>query len=89
MVGKPVSIQFHAQRLEDFPASSEVFMSITNTNKMIDKNCISYTVQPVPAPFSTKALINNNNNEGGNSQNDTLFNLGKAISGAPICTGKK
>lgn len=35
-----------------------------------------YTVQPVPGPFSTKALNNNNNKEGGKSQNDTLFNLG-------------
>lgn len=56
---------------------------------MINNNCIFHTVQPVPAPFSTRALISNNNNEGGNNQNDTLFNLGKAISGAPQCTGKK
>ena len=48
-----------------------------------------YTVQPVPGPFSTKALNNNNNKEGGKSQNDTLFNLGNAISGAPQCIGKK
>ena len=30
----------------------------------------------IPAPFSTNALISNNNNEGGNSQNDTLFSRG-------------
>ena len=48
-----------------------------------------YTVHPVPAPFSTKALSNNKINEGGNNQKDILFNLGKAISGAPTCTGKK
>lgn len=64
-------------------------MSITNTNKMIDKNCISYTVHPVPAPFSTSALNNNNSNEGGNNQKETLFNRGNAISGAPQCIGKK
>ena len=47
------------------------------------------TVHPVPAPFSTKELIRSNNNEGGSNQNDTLFNLGKAISGAPQWIGKK
>jgi hypothetical protein len=35
-----------------------------------------YTVQPVPAPFSTKALNKSNNKEGGNNQNDTLFKRG-------------
>ena len=45
--------------------------------------------EKVPAPFSTNALISNNNNEGGNNQNDTLFSRGKAISTAPQCTGKK
>ena len=48
-----------------------------------------YTVQPVPAPFSTNALNRSSNNDGGNSQNETLFNRGNAISGAPICKGKK
>ena len=48
-----------------------------------------HTVQPVPAPFSTKELNRSNNNEGGNNQNDTLFKRGKAISAAPQCTGKK
>ena len=44
---------------------------------MIGSNSISFhTVHPVPAPFSTKALNNNNTNEGGNNQNDILFNLG-------------
>ena len=78
------SIQFHAINwLEEFPASSEVFISIPNTNKMIEKNSISHTVQPVPGPFSTRALSKSNNNDGGSNQNDTLFNRGKAISGAP------
>jgi len=30
---------------------------------------------------------NNKNNDGGNSQNDMLFNLGNAISGAPSIMG--
>jgi hypothetical protein len=38
-----------------------------------------YTVQPVPAPFSTNELSNNSISEGGNNQKDILFNLGKAI----------
>ena len=45
------------------------------------------TVHPVPAPTSTKAELNNNNKEGGNSQKLMLFNLGNAISGAPINMG--
>ena len=46
-----------------------------------------YTVHPVPAPPSTKLEINNNNNDGGNNQKLILFNLGKAISGAPNIKG--
>jgi len=46
-----------------------------------------YTVQPVPAPASKKLDINNNNNDGGNNQKLKLFNLGNAISGAPIKIG--
>ena len=46
-----------------------------------------YTVQPVPAPPSTNDEPNNNIIAGGNNQNDILFNLGNAISGAPIING--
>jgi len=48
-----------------------------------------YTVQPVPAPVSIKAEHKSNINEGGNSQKLNAFNLGKAISGAPIKRGTK
>jgi hypothetical protein len=48
-----------------------------------------YTVQPVPAPCSTKALANNRIKEGGNNQKLILLSRGKAISGAPICTGTR
>lgn len=81
--------------MEEFPASSEVFFPINVANIIMGSNCIpenitfSPTVQPVPAPFSTNALTNNNTNEGGNSQKLILFNLGKLISTAPICTGTK
>ena len=43
----------------------------------------------MPAPVSIKAEHNNNINEGGNNQKLNAFNLGKAISGAPINKGTK
>jgi hypothetical protein len=46
-----------------------------------------YTVQPVPAPPSTKLEASNNVKAGGNNQKLILFNRGKAMSGAPIKTG--
>jgi len=45
------------------------------------------TVHPVPAPPSTKLEPNNKIKAGGNNQNEILFNLGNAISGAPIIKG--
>jgi hypothetical protein len=53
------------------------------------QNCLLLTVHPVPAPDSTKELDNNNINDGGNNQNDILFNRGNAISTAPINKGTK
>ena len=45
----------------------------------------------LPSPpmlmFDRIIEINNNNREGGNNQKETLFILGKAISGAPIIIG--
>lgn len=46
-----------------------------------------YTVHPVPTPPSTKLDTTNNVNDGGNSQKLMLFNLGNAISAAPIING--
>lgn len=46
-------------------------------------------VQPVPAPASTKVDATKSNNDGGNNQNEILFILGNAISGAPIIKGTK
>ena len=48
-----------------------------------------YTVHPVPAPDSTNELDNKRINDGGSNQNEILFNLGKAISTAPINNGTK
>lgn len=89
---QPTSIQF---RVKEFPASNEVFFPTMNTDIIIGSNNIpediisSFTVQPVPTPFSTKALNTNKISEGGSNQNEILFSLGKAISGAPQCIGKK
>ena len=49
---------------------------IMGSNSIPENIIFSSTVHPVPAPFSTNALNNSNNNEGGNNQNETLFNLG-------------
>lgn len=46
-----------------------------------------YTVQPVPAPNSTREDNNSKIIEGGSNQKLTLFKRGKAISGAPIISG--
>lgn len=46
-----------------------------------------YTVQPVPAPNSTKQELTKSNKEGGNNQKLKLFKRGKAISGAPTKIG--
>jgi hypothetical protein len=46
-----------------------------------------YTVQPVPTPPSINVEVINKKRDGGINQNDKLFNLGNAISGAPIRIG--
>lgn len=46
-----------------------------------------YTVQPVPAPFSTAADESNNISDGGRSQNLILLSRGNAMSGAPSING--
>lgn len=46
-----------------------------------------YTVHPVPAPFSTRLLINRRESEGGSIQKLMLFIRGNAMSGAPNIRG--
>jgi len=46
-----------------------------------------YIVQPNPAPVSTYIDNKKIKRAGGNNQKLRLFNLGKAISGAPIIVG--
>jgi hypothetical protein len=76
-------------RIEEFPASSEIFTLLNITKIKSNEDNISFIVHPVPAPCSTKALANNKISDGGNNQKLMLFNRGNAISGAPICTGTK
>ena len=45
------------------------------------------TVQPVPAPLSTRPPLSSKVKDGGRSQNLILFIRGKAMSGAPIIKG--
>ena len=52
---------------------------------MLDRG--GYTVQPVPAPFSTAAEDSKSRRDGGRSQNLILLSRGKAISGAPSIRG--
>lgn len=67
--------------IEDVLASSKIWQrAITNSGGLL-------TVHPVPAPCSTKEEPNSKNKAGGSSQKLILFNLGKAISGAPIIKG--
>jgi hypothetical protein len=49
----------------------------------------TYIVHPVPEPSYTKLEINNNERAWCSNQYLKLFNLGKAISGAPIRIGTK
>jgi hypothetical protein len=84
-----VVIKLTAPKIEDAPAKCK--LKIAKSTE--PPECASipakggYTVQPVPAPTSTKDDDNNNNNDGGNNQKLILFNLGNAISGAPIISG--
>ena len=75
-------------RIEDFPAYSEIYallfrLAVLDSSNIQQNNVNSIplrdTVQPVPAPFSTNALASSRIREGGSSQNEILFNRGKAI----------
>lgn len=46
-----------------------------------------YIVHPVPTPPSTKVEVAKRIRDGTNNQKLALFNLGNAISGAPIMSG--
>jgi len=84
-----VDIKLIAPNNDDIPAKcNENIAKSTDGPEcaIIDDNG-GYTVHPVPAPTSTKDEKINNVKDGGNNQKLTLFNLGNAISGAPISNG--
>jgi len=84
-----VVIKLAAPKIDEIPAKCKLKIAKSTEPPecawIDDKG--GYTVQPVPAPTSTIADDNNKINAGGNNQKLILFNLGKAISGAPIIIG--
>jgi hypothetical protein len=84
-----VVIKFIAPSKEDIPAKCKLKIAKSTAGPECASILASggYTVQPVPAPNSTKDEDKSNINDGGNNQKLILFNRGKAISGAPISSG--
>ena len=86
-----VVMKFIAPSIDEIPARCRLKMARSTEPPewlcRLDRG--GYTVHPVPAPCSTKALASSRISEGGSNQNEMLFNRGKAISGAPICTGTR
>jgi hypothetical protein len=78
-----------APKIEDIPAKCKLKIAKSTDGPLWD--CIpdsgGYTVHPVPAPDSINAEDTISAKDGGNNQKDILFNLGNAISGAPIIRG--
>jgi hypothetical protein len=85
-----VVIKFTAPRIEDAPAKckEKIARSTEGPAWAIFLASGGYTVQPVPAPFSTAADERRSISDGGKSQNLILFNRGNAISGAPSISGR-
>jgi len=86
---KIVVMKFTVPKIDDIPAKCKLKIA-KSTDPPEWKPMLAsggYTVQPVPAPPSTKLEDTNNNKAGTNNQKLILFNLGNAISGAPIIKG--
>jgi len=86
-----VTIKLIAPNKDETPARWR--LKIAKSTAAPECDCIldngGYNVQPVPAPFSTNELRSSKINEGGNNQNEILFNRGNAISGLPTCKGNR
>lgn len=84
-----VVIKFTAPKIEDAPARCKEKIAKSTDGpacaKFLDRG--GYTVQPVPAPFSTAADDRRSIRDGGRSQNLILLRRGNAISGAPNING--
>lgn len=78
-------MKFTAPKIDETPAICKLKIAKSTEGpecEGIEDNG-GYTVQPVPTPVSTKLEPNKKIKAGGNNQKLILFNLGKAISGAP------
>jgi hypothetical protein len=87
---KTVTIKFIEPKIDEIPAKCKLKIAHSieppECENIPDKG--GYIVQPVPAPISTTDDHINKKNDGINNQKLILFNLGNAISGAPIIKGK-
>jgi len=85
-----VVIKLIAPRMEEAPAKCREKIAKSTEGPACARFLArgGYTVQPVPAPFSTAAEETRRISEGGNSQNLILFRRGKAMSGAPNIRGR-
>jgi hypothetical protein len=86
---KIVVIKFIAPIIEEAPAKCKLKIAKSTEAPGCPSKLLNggYTVQPVPAPASTILDSIISTRAGGNNQKLILFNLGNAISGAPIITG--
>jgi hypothetical protein len=84
-----VLIKFTAPRIDLTPARwrEKIAKSTDLPACAIFLESGGYTVQPVPAPLSTKELDNSNTKAGTRNQNLILFIRGKAMSLAPNIKG--
>lgn len=84
-----VVIKFIAPRIDEIPAKCKLKIAKSTDPpewySILDSG--GYTVQPVPAPPSTKLDEIKSVNDGGSNQKLILFNLGKLISALPIISG--
>jgi len=84
-----VTIKLIAPNIDDTPARCR--LNIARSTEPPECACIpakgGYTVQPEPTPASTSDEDTKRISAGGNNQKLILFNLGKAISQAPIKIG--
>jgi len=89
LIKQIVIMKFIAPKTEDKPAKCKLNINksraaLGDPIKLLNGG---YKVQPTAAPFSTQVVNKNKNIEDGSNQKLKLFNLGKAISGAPINNG--
>ena len=84
---KIVVIKLIAPAIEEIPARCRLKIAKSTPGLECPKipDSGGYNVQPVPP--STKLDVSNNKSAGGNNQKLRLFNLGNAISTAPIIVG--